>query len=396
MNKEPRRRPRIAVVTSYFPTREEPYRGHSAYQTLRHMTNRADLQVFCPLPVYPRWYRWGSANFRYRRMDLDFSPPDVAARYFSYTTLPLLTRPINGRLCLRVVEQAVAAFRPDLILNFWLYPDGLAAVLLGKRLGVPVIVEALGSDLRRIGDASTRFWTGRVLRDAARVLAVSEDLRHHALAFGVPAGKTHVIRNACDSGIFAPADRAAARAALGLAQEDEILLYAGSLIRSKGLLELWGAFAGLARRRSALRLVLVGEGPLAGRLKSMARAAGLEQRLRLAGQCSSQEVARWLAAVNVFCLPSHSEGMPNVVIEAIACGRPVVASNVGGVGELVNAENGILVPPRDVSALAAALDRAMLRNWEPSVIASTYRRSCEQAAEETWQVCSSLLPRADE
>ena len=384
-------KPRIAVVTSYFPTREEPYRGHSAYQTLLHMTAWATLKVFCPLPVYPRWYGWGSRSFRYRRMDLDYSPPDIPAQYFAYTTLPLLTRPINGHLCLRAVEDAVALFRPDLILNFWLYPDGLASVLLGQRLGVPVVVEALGSDLLRIGDPCTLFWTGRVLRGAARVLAVSEHLRRQAVAFGAHDSKTHVIRNAYDKRIFAPADRTMVRAALGLGQEEEVVLYAGSLVRSKGLLELWEAFAELARRRAKWRLVLVGEGPLGGPLQAMARSAGLEERLRLAGQCSTEEVARWLAAANVFCLPSYSEGMPNVVIEAIACWRPVVACNVGGVGELVNTENGILVAPREVSALSTALEQAMSRQWDPGAIAKTYARSWEQAAEETWEVCSRTL-----
>ena len=358
------------------------------------MTAWADLKAFCPLPVYPRWYGWESRNFRYRRMNLDYSPPDVPAQYFSYTTMPLFARPINGHLCLRAVGGAVTAFRPDLILNYWVYPDGLAAVLLAERLGVPVVVEALGSDLLRIGDPCTRFWTGRVLRRATRVLTVSENLRRHALAFGVPAEHTQVVRNACDNKIFAPADLTAARAAMGLALAEEVVLYVGSLVPSKGPLELWSAFAELSRRRRSLRLVLVGEGPLRGQLETMAREAGLEQRLRLEGQCSAVEVARWLAAANVFCLPSYSEGMPNVVIEAIACGRPVVASHVGGVPELVNAENGILVPPRDVSALTAALDQALSRNWDPAVIAKTYTRSWEQAAEETWQVCSRLLSDA--
>jgi glycosyltransferase involved in cell wall biosynthesis len=387
------RRPRIAVVSSYCPTREEPYRGHSAYQTLRRMHPWAELHAFCPLPVYPAWIARHLRRFRYRRMDLNYSPPDLAAAYFEYPALPWLTRPFNGELCFRSVWPAVARFAPDLILNYWLYPDGYAAVRCAARLGVPVVVCGLGSDLRRLDDTISRYWTRYTLRRATYVLAVSHELTQRAIHdFGAPPDRTRAILNGYDEVVFHPGDRLAARTALGLPADAELILYAGSLIPSKGLRELLEAFCRLAGRRPRLYLSCLGEGPLRAELEERARRAGLDPRLLLPGACSSSQVQQWMVAANLFCLPSYSEGCPNVVIEALACGRPVVASQVGGIPELVRPDNGCLAPPRNVPALTEALEAALARSWDDSTVAATYRRSWTQVAEETWQLCQSLLP----
>ena len=135
------------------------------------------------------------------------------------------------------------------------------------------------------------------------------------------------------------------------------MLFVGRLDTTKGIVELLDAFASLATRRPNLRLAYVGDGPGGGHLRRKAKHLALEDRITLTGACSSQKVAQWLAAANVLALPSYNEGCPNVVIEALSCGRPVIATNVGGIPELVNEESGILVAPRDSRALAAPLKR---------------------------------------
>jgi glycosyltransferase involved in cell wall biosynthesis len=107
------------------------------------------------------------------------------------------------------------------------------------------------------------------------------------------------------------------------------------------------------------------------------------------------EVARWISAADVLTLPSWSEGYPNVVVEALACGRPVVATDVGGTSEIVNASNGLLIPLRDPDALATALTRALDARWDHDAIAAATRRSWDDVARETLAVCEQLANRND-
>ena len=386
-----KKKPRVAVVTTYFPSREEPYRGQSTYQALRRMTGWADLCAFVPYLQYPAWYRPKEA--RYQEMDLRYQPPDVAARYFAYTTAPLVGRPLNGELAYRKVRAAVEEFRPDLILNYWLYPDGYAAVKLGRRLGVPVIVGSLGSDVRRIEDAATRYWTRRTLEQADYLITVSGELAERAAELGARPERTRVILNGYDEAVFYPGDRVAERQRLGLDPAAEIVLYVGSLIPTKGLRELMEAFVALAASRPHLQIACGGEGPLKPELIAAAARAGLERRLLLPGKLSTGQVRNWMVAANLFCLPSYSEGCPNVVIEALASGRAVVASDVGGIPELVNARNGVLMPPRDSPALASALERALETRWDDQAVAATYQRTWQRVAEETWDLCQTAMDR---
>ncbi len=383
-------KPRIALVTSYFPSEEEPYRGQSTYQALRHLADRAEWCAFVPYLTYPAWYN--PAQTRYRVMKVDQQARvDIPARYFRYGTAPLVGRPLNGEFAYRKVRQAVRDFAPDLILSYWLYPDGYASVRLGRQLRIPAIVGALGSDLRRIDDWATKYWTGWTLRGAAHTIAVSGELAERAVAMGSPRERTHAILNGYDEAVFYPGHRLAERRLLGIEPDAEVVLYVGSLIPSKGIPELMTAFRALAARRPRLMLVCGGEGPLAADMRRNAEEAGLGARLLLPGKLSGQQVRQWMVASNLFCLPSHSEGCPNVVVEALACGRAVVASRVGGIPELVNARNGVLTPVRDAAALETALAQTLERSWDQTAVAATYQRSWHEVAEDTWDVCQLAL-----
>jgi teichuronic acid biosynthesis glycosyltransferase TuaC len=378
------RRLRITVVTPYFPTAEGSYRGHSAFQTLRFLKDRAEVRVICPVPAYPR-LKWLTPK-SYQPMDLSYRPREIETVYFEYPAIPVITRPVNGLICEQFLLPYVRDWRPDVILNYWLYPEGYSAVRVGRTLGVPVIVGAIGSDVRRITNGYARHLTGKTVRDAAGVIAVSEELRQQTIALGVPGDRVTTILNGCDGGIFRPGDRDEARRELGLGG-GELILYAGRLHASKGLAELMEAFTGLGRERPGARLALIGEGVYGDWLKTRAAEAGLAGRVLMPGRMESARVAEWMRACDVFCLPSYSEGCPNVVIEALASGRPVVATDVGGIPELVKDGCGILIPARDAERLRAALHDALAREWPASRIAAAVKRDWDQVAEETLAVC---------
>jgi len=385
-------RMRITVVTPYFPTSARSYGGRSAYETLRLMKRWADIRVICPLTAYPD-VKWLTPR-NYDQPDLTYQPRDLDTTYFRYPAIPMVTRPVNGLICEQYLLPYVQESRPDLILNYWLYPEGYSAVRVGRTLGIPVIVGAIGSDIRRVSDVYVRHLVRKTLMEAAAVITVSEELRQRTIAMGVPSRRVTAILNGCDGAVFRPGGRDEARRILGLEVSGELILYAGNLLPTKGLAELMDAFIGLAQRRPDLRLALVGEGVSGGKLQARAAAAGVRERVIMPGPQESARVAFWMRACDVFCLPSHSEGCPNVVIEALSCGRPVVATDVGGLPELVDESCGILVPAHDHEKLRAALDTALAVRWDAGRIAAAFQRDWEKVAEETFAVCEKVLHSA--
>lgn len=254
----------------------------------------------------------------------------------------------------------------DVVLGSWAYPDGFAAILLARALGVPVVVKLHGSDVNVIAQmAGPRRLMQWLLPRANRVVAVSRALAAEIAGLGVPPERIALVMNGVDGELFRPRDRAAARAELGL-PAGPLLVYVGNLKASKGVLDLVAAFE--AARHPALRLAIVGGGD--ERAAIDAAAARLGDRLIVAGPCPLAEVPTWMAACDALVLPSWAEGTPNVVLEALACGRRVVAAAVGGIPDLITGPAlGELVPPRDPAALAAALVRAAGTVYDPAAVA---------------------------
>jgi teichuronic acid biosynthesis glycosyltransferase TuaC len=379
---------KITVVTSYFPNSARPYGGNSAFHTLRFLKPHAQIEVISPHERYPnlKWLVPG----RYETIDLTWQPPEFKTTYFEYPAIPVLTRPFNGPVCARILLPYVRASRPEIILNYWLYPDGFAAVRAGRALGLPVIVGAIGSDIRRLNDPLTVRMVRQTMSAADAVITVSEELRRRAIELGVPAGKVTTILNGCDTSVFIPGDREAARRELACDPGCELIVYAGNLYAAKGLGELLEAFAGLAGSRPRARLVIIGQGPYAETLNRRAAARGLQDRILLTGRRDAAGVAAWMRAADLFCLPSYSEGCPNVLVEALACGRPVVAAHVGGIPELVDDSCGILVPPRDAARLRQALEEALSKTWDCAAIARAHTRGWEQVAADTLALCRKV------
>jgi glycosyltransferase involved in cell wall biosynthesis len=381
--------PLITVVTPLFPMANHPYRGRFIYETVLGLQRYADVQVLCPIAVYPAW----ATVFRPRlptRVDTGYSPPGVNATYFSYPALPLVSRPWNGAICRRRLYPHLEKSRPAVVLSYWLYPEGYAAVRASHALGIPAIVGCRGSDLR-IPDPLTGWLVAKTLREADYVLTVSRELHSLALRLGASGERSASILNGCDSKVFHPTDREAARGQLGIVPGEKVILYVGRFVKAKGIPELTAAFTGLQSEFPELRLVCIGSGPLKRDMESLAHTAKRSDRILMPGVQSPPEVARWMAAADLFCLPSHSEGCPNVVIEAISCGCPVVASDVGGIPELVNPECGILVPAEDVARLTEALRAGLTRAWDREAIHSMFSRTWDNVAQETYATCQRFM-----
>lgn len=378
---------RILVVTSQFPIQGEPTRGRPVYQTVRELSLLANVHVVSPVAEYPRWTR--PRSYTFRPAPSGHEVEGCSVEYTRYPVLPLVSRPLNGWSCGRTLDAALLRFRPDVVLGYWLYPDAVGAMQAARRAGVPFLAGARGSDLR-VRDAVTRRLTRPVVRAARRLLVVSEDLGEVAVArYGAERERIRVIANGCDATVFHATDRDAARAHLGLSADARLVLYVGRLVAAKGLRELFAATARAAATEPALELALVGDGPMRDEVARLAAASGV--RVHLPGALPPHEVARWMAASDLVTLPSHSEGHPNVLIEALACGRPVVATSVGGIPEIVDRASGLLVPPADADALAGALAAALGREWDHAALSRRYSRSWRDVASETLRACGEAL-----
>ena len=374
---------RILVVTSQFPVAGEPTRGRPILQTVRELARLADVRVLSPVARYPRWAQPRSYLFRDPGAGIDV--PGVDVEYVTYPALPALSRPFNGWLCAGAIGPAARRFAADVVLSYWLYPDAFGARRVARRLGTAFVAGARGSDIR-VRDAVSRLLTKPVVRDADRLLVVSADLGRLAVAdYGADAARVRVIANGCDAAVFHRRERAPARAALGVDASAELVLYVGRLVAEKGLRELAAAMRTLRRDRPRAELVLVGDGPLRGELEALA--ADPVAGLRLAGAQAASEVAVWMAASDLVVLPSWSEGHPNVLVEALACGRPVLSCPVGGVPEVVDADCGVLVPPRDEAALVAGLRDALDRDWDEAALSQRFSRGWDDVARDTLAAC---------
>jgi teichuronic acid biosynthesis glycosyltransferase TuaC len=379
---------RIQVVTSQFPIVGEPNRGRPVLQTVRELARIAQVQVLCPVATYPRWAT--PRSYLYRAPGPADTCADLDVRYLPYAALPAVSRPFNGAACARVLHGAVRDFAPDVVLAYWLYPDAYGAMHAARRARVPLIAGARGSDLR-VRDAVSRLLTRPVVRNAARLLVVSEDLGRVACArYDADPSRVRVIPNGCDAAIFRPQPRAAARATLGVAADARVVAYVGRLVPEKGLRELADAMQAMAGTDPRVQLVLVGDGPMRAELD--ARLQPLGARARLAGAQAPEAVAQWMAAADVVTLPSYSEGHPNVLVEALACGRPVVATPVGGIPEVVDDASGVLVPVRDATALADALRAVLARDWDEAALTARFSRGWNQVAADTLRACEDAIP----
>ena len=266
----------------------------------------------------------------------------------------------------------------DVLFAQTLLPEGLAAVLLGRWLGLPVACLGRGTDVHGLARSATTRRLARWTVRRATAIGVVANALAEALGAVASAAPCTVLANGVDLERFTPGSAVDARRALGLNLQAPLALYVGRLAEGKGLDTLLDAFAALRALVPAARLVLVGTGRLRAHLERRVLAAGLALAVRFAGEVPHHAVARWIRAADVLVLPSEAEGFPNVVREALACGRPVVATTVGDLPRVVTPAAGRLVAPADPAALAWAIAHVLSERWDPAAIRA-------QAIDMTWE-----------
>jgi glycosyltransferase involved in cell wall biosynthesis len=375
---------RVLAITKIFPNQAEPLSAPFNRQQFAALARRCELEVAATIPWFPGAgliARWSSAG-RLARVPRREQIAGISVTHPRTLFVPRLAHGAWGPLYAASIAPGLMRYRGkvDVVLGSWAYPDGFAAVIAARLLGVPCVVKLHGSDVNVMAKLpGPRRQTAWALSRAARVVAVSRALADEVAALGVPRDRIAVVMNGVDPELFQVRDRAAARSELGL-PGGPLALCVGNLKPEKGVLDLARAWDRVARELPDARLVFVGGGPLRAELE-----AALPPRATLVGAQPLPAVAKWLAACDVLVLPSHIEGMPNVVLEALASGRRVVASAVGGVPDLITSELlGALVPPHQPEAMAAALTQALRTGYAPQAVA-------EQGAHGGWEASAAAL-----
>ncbi|WP_437960766.1 glycosyltransferase family 4 protein [Sorangium sp. So ce119] len=404
MDEERRPRPlRVLWVTRIFPNRVEPLSCAFQRQQLAALSRRCAVEVLAAIPYHPGVSLLGERTRPGRltavpaRDEID-GVPVVHPRAPYLPGAGRVLAPVNAPLYLAGLLPHVPRLRGrfDVVLGAWLYPDACAAALLARMLGLPYAVKAHGTDVNVVARwRSVRPLVGGALRSAAYSIGVSRPMVEALVALGAPEERAVLVRNGVDRALFRPADRRAARRELGLPERGRVVTFVGHVSREKGIHELLRAFEALGGDGGGaepVHLVVVGDGPERGAVeqasarRERARRASdgrdVRGRIIAAGARPLADVARYLAATDLLALPSWAEGTPNVVLEALAAARPVVATSVGGIPDVVESgRTGLLVPPRDAGALGRAIREALARTWDERAFAEAAPPSWEESAE---------------
>jgi teichuronic acid biosynthesis glycosyltransferase TuaC len=362
------RRLRVLVFTTVFPNSAQPLHGTFVLERIKHLSALADIEVIAPII----WYRGIGRDVT--------SPPTPPIRRVAHPRFWYVPKILFGLRGIFLAISALAEVRRvhrdfdfDLIDAHFAYPDGFAAVLLGRWFRRPVCITLRGTIIplsrRRLG----RWLCDWAIRRAQRVIAVADNLAERARQGGVPAMRIVTIANGVDTERFPLIEAAVARRRLGLPEAGRLLVSVGHISPRKGFHRVIRALPRVIAQVHDIRLAIIGgrgaEQDNSAELHALAERLEVSKQVIFSGEKSPDEVALWIAAAEVFVLASDFEGCPNVILEALACGRAVVATKVGDIARMVPSFAGELFEdPEDDAALTECIVTALGRDWDQARI----------------------------
>ena len=391
----------VLVFTSLFPNNQSPNHGIFIQQRIRHGRDRNgwNVKVVAPVPYYPPGL--GGWRALYRNVFDHEIRDGIEVWHPRYFMIPKVGMILQGLFLFLSVVWKVRTlqrtFHFSLIDAHYVYPDGFAAIFLSWATGVPVVVSARGSDVNLFKDMplvrQLITWT---LHKADSVIVVSEALKQVSMKLGIDEKKIRVIPNGVDPEKFFDVIQEDARKKIGFDQDtNNLILAVCHLTANKGLDVLLHALAQLHEKASGLTcsLFIVGEGLERERLEHLASGLGLTSYVRFCGAVPHEQLVWFYNAADVSCLLSEREGWPNVIVESLACGTPVIATPVGGIPEiLTNPKVGILVE-RNSEAVSHALQVSLERVWSKAdIVEHAANFQWSRAAEAIQEVFRSLVP----
>lgn len=371
-------KPSLVVISSLFPSSRQPGVGLFIRERMFRVGKQLPITVVSPQAWFPGQFVLSTVFPLYRVLRDTFEIQSGIEIYRPRAlSCPGIGRRFDGFAmavaALPIVRRLKQSGRCDIIDAHFAYPDGYAASLLGKWLKLPVCITLRGTELRHLAQPALRRKLLVGLHSAARIFSVSESLRQLVIQAGIPADKIEVVGNGVDTELFSPMDRGMARAQLKIPLDAKVLVTVGALVERKGFHRVIEQLPRLLHEYPSLIYLAVGgaspEGDWTTRLRQQVEALGVTESVKFLGPMKPEELKVPLSAADVSVLASSNEGWANVILEAMACGRPVIASAVGGNAEVVcNDEVGRIYEFGSEESLYETLRVALAKQWNPRVI----------------------------
>jgi glycosyltransferase involved in cell wall biosynthesis len=370
--------PRVLVFSSLFPSPADPNAGVFIRERMFRVAKRLPIVVVSPKPWSP--FDWLVRLFRPRfrpSAPVVETQQGIRVYYPRFFSIPGVLKHWDSTFMALgsylAVKKLKKEFGFNLIDAHFGYPDGHAASLLARRFNVPLTITLRGSERTYVEMPQFRRRIVAGLNVADKVIGVSGSLTKLAVELGVPEDKTISIGNAVDCQRFEPVDRAEARRRYELNETDPVIISVGWLIERKGFHRVIEVMPELIRRHPGLCYLIVG-GPagadsMESRLRQQVATLGLQDHVKFLGPMKPDDLKWPLSAADLFVLATSREGWANVFLEAMACGLPVITTDVDGNAEVVcRAELGQVVPFGNPDVLASAVDHGLTRTWDRKAI----------------------------
>jgi teichuronic acid biosynthesis glycosyltransferase TuaC len=351
----------ILTFTSLYPNAVNPQHGIFVETRLRQLVDSGDVTacVIAPVPWFPlsvgpfrRYAEFAGAPKMETRHGIDIHHP----RFLTVPKIGMSLAPASmARSARRLFREIVKTRKIDLVDAHYFYPDGVAAAVLAAEIGIPCVITGRGTDLNVFPEfPAARRRILQAVDRAAACITVSEALRHRLIDIGAPADEVVTLRNGVDLDLFSPGDGEVVRQRLGIS--GRMIVAVGNLAPEKGQMLIIEAL----REIADVALVLVGSGAASAHLQAAVRECGVADRVHFVGRVPQSELPAYFSAADVSVLASAREGWPNVLLESMACGTPVIATDVGGVREIITSPDaGAVVSDRSPMPLASAISKIL-------------------------------------
>ncbi len=383
---------KILVLSYLYPNVVHPHYGVFVHNRIKAIGRQCHVRVVNPIPVFPGsrfTKRYGIA----RQIPETFRMDGVTVYHPRYFTIPGMVKSLESftypHSVLKLIDRIYKDFPFDLVDLHWTYPDLPAGREIKKRYGKKMLVTLRGKEAFYRGQGRLREQIiNRSLSEADAVISLSSELQEMAIQTGVDEALCHVVKNGVDTAMFTKGSQKKSRAGLGLADGYFNILTIGTLNYRKGFDRVIKALPDLLKMNRKIKYYIIGtEGPdgnYMAELKQLIKEHHLEETIVFVGKVPNDQLHKWYNAADLYCLPSRGEGCPNVLMESLACGCPVVACDVGSVRDIVDTDTMGVVTLNQFESFRSGLLNAFARDFERDGISTSM-------AGHTWDSCADKV-----
>ena len=399
---------KLLIITHTFPTKYNPIAAIFLLNQLTALKKYCEIKVIFPYAYVPKikifnpYYRFSKIPPKEKVKGIPVYHP----KYFMIPRILFKLRFLNFYLVVEsffsylasknIADKVTADWNPDIIHMHGPLTEGLLGVNLKRKYNKPLLVTVYGEDITRYSkQVPSNYLTRFTLKNSDAIICQSKFLQNEINSIGIYNKKFFIISMGALTSKFKPKDKNKVREILNLPKNKKIILFVGHLATRKGVEYLIRAVKIITEKDKNILCCIVGSGHLEYSLKNLTQNLGLNGYIKFLGQKKYDYVALYMNACNILVLPSLNEGLPVVLCEALACGKPVVATKVAGTPELVNKDVGYLVKPKDVDDLAKKIILALNKKWDKKKLLKRAKEfSVTNSANKLINVYNSLLEKS--